>query len=181
MKKKKNSESWKTVRTVLADRSKAELLKLVADLYASSSDNKNFIHARCAVGTIGIDEYKKLISESIYPDIYNNKPIKLSVGKRAISDYFKATKDELGKLELMTHYLESGNQFTVDFGDIDERFYSSLESMFKNIISLLKKQPVEVVEKYLVRLREVVSSSENIGWGYHDSIGDLLAEYENYA
>jgi len=179
MKKKTKGGSWRTAKTVLADKSKAELLKLISDLYASSSDNKNFIHAKCGVGSSGIEEYKKIISDSVCPDVYNNKTIKLSVGKKAITDYFKATKNENGKLELMVHYLESGNQFTLDFGDIDERFYLSLESMFSNILSLLEKQNDKTQLNILTRLREVVSSSQNIGWGYHDSIGDLLAGYEN--
>ena len=79
----------------------------------------------------------------------------------------------------MVHYLESGNQFTLDFGDIDERFYLSLESMFSNILSLLEKQNDKTQLNILTRLREVVSSSQNISWGYHDSIGDMLAGYEN--
>ena len=178
MKKNTKNGSWRSTRTVLADKSKTELLKLISDLYASSSDNRNFIHARCSVGSGGLDEYKKIISDSVYPDVYNNERIKLSVGKKAITDYFKATKDEIGKLELMLHYLEAGNNFTLDFGDIDERFYSSLESMFSNILSLLKKQNANTQRNILTRLREVVSSSQNIGWGYHDSIGDLLAEFE---
>ena len=79
----------------------------------------------------------------------------------------------------MVHYLESGNQFTVDIGDIDERFYSSLESMFGNILSLLEKQNESTQRNVLTRLREVVSSSQNIGWGYHDALDDMLADYEN--
>lgn len=68
---------------------------------------------------------------------------------------------------------------TLNYGDIGEGFYSSLESMFANILTSMKKQESSEQEKYLDRLREVVSSSKNIGWGYHDCIGDLLARYEN--
>lgn len=138
--KKSTGGNWQSAKAVLAEKSKTELLKLISDLYASSSDNKFFIHANCGIGSGGIDEYKKIISDSASPDIFSNKPINISVGKKAITDYFKATKDELGKLELMVHYVESGNKFTVEFGDMDERFYLSLESMFSNILSLLEKQ-----------------------------------------
>jgi hypothetical protein len=110
--------------------------------------------------------------------VYKNKPIRLSIGKKAISDYFKASNDELGQLELMVHYLETGNQFTVDFGDIDEKFYSSLESMFERILSILRKQSTDVQEIYFSRLEDVVASAKIIGWGYYDYISDIFGEYE---
>jgi hypothetical protein len=110
--------------------------------------------------------------------VFSNKPVSLSAGKKAISDYFKASKDKTGQLELMVHYLESGNRFTVDLGDIDEKFYSSLESMFERIIAVLRTQPNDVQQRYYSRLENVVSSARNIGWGYYDYISDLLGEFE---
>lgn len=126
-----------------------------------------------------MEDYKKIISTSVHPDLSNREKFKLSVGKKAIADYFRASKDELGKLELQMHYLEQGNECTLNYGDIDERFYSSLESMFASILASLKKQRSSEHEKYLARLRVVVSSSRKMGWGYHDCIRSLLAEYEN--
>jgi hypothetical protein len=174
----KKKPTWKDVKVVLVEKEKAELLKLIADLYSSSADNKSFIHSRYSVGGETLEPYRSIISESLYPDVYKNKPIRLSIGKKAISDYFKATKDKAGQLELMVHYLETGNQFTVDFGDIDEQFYSSLESMFERTLTELRKQSTDVQEKYVSRLEEVVSLARNIGWGYFDYISDIFGEYE---
>jgi hypothetical protein len=169
--------SWKDVKAVLSEKDKAELLKLIADLYSSSSENKAFIQSRYSLGGKSLEPYRTIISESLYPDVYKNRPISLSVGKKAIADYFKATKDKAGQLELMVHYLECGNQFTVDFGDIDEQFYSSLESMFNRVLTALGAQPNNVQEQYLARLESVVSSAKNIGWGYYDYISDIFEEF----
>ena len=169
--------TWKDVKTVLAEKEKPELLRLISDLYSSRVDNKSFIHTRYSIGGKSLEPYKSIISESLYPDVYTDKPIRLSIGKRAISDYLKATKDRIGQLELMVHYLESGNQFTVDFGDIDEQFYSSLESMFDRIIAALRKQPSNIQEQYFSRLEDVVVSARSISWGYHDYICDVFGEY----
>lgn len=170
--------TWKDVRPILAEKEKSELLKLIADLYSSSAENRSFIHSRYSVGGQPLEPYRRLISESLYPDVYKNKPIRLSIGKKAISDYFRATNDKAGQLELMVHYLETGNRFTVEFGNVDEQFYSSLESMFERILAALRKQSTEVQEKYFSRLEDVVSSAKNIGWGYYDYISDILNEYE---
>ena len=170
--------TWKDVKSILLKKEKSELLKLIRDLYSYRDDNKAFMHSRYSIGRQTLEPYRNIISESLYPDVYTNKPIRLSRGKKAISDYFKATKDKAGQLELMVHYLETGNKFTVDFGDIDEQFYSSLESMFERILSALKEQPTEVQEKYYSRLEDVVISARNMGWGYYDYIRALFDEYE---
>ena len=85
----KKKPTWKDVKVVLVEKEKAELLKLIADLYSSSADNKSFIHSRYSVGGETLEPYRSIISVSLYPDVYKNKPIRLSIGKKAISDYFK--------------------------------------------------------------------------------------------
>jgi hypothetical protein len=170
--------SWKDLKSVLMKKEKSELLTLISDVYSLSTENRSFLHSRYSIGEQTLEPYRKVISESLYPDVYKDRPIRLSVGRKAISDYFKATKDHLGQLELMVHYLETGNKFTVDFGDIDEKFYSSLESMFERITSSLRNQSKDVQAKYHPRLEKVVVSSQNIGWGYHDYISDIFGEYE---
>jgi hypothetical protein len=171
--------TWKDVKSILVDKDKLELLKLVADLYSSSTDNKSFINSRYLIGGKTLEPYKSIITKSLSPDVYSGKPIRLSTGKKAISDYFKATKDKSGQLELMVHYLETGNQFTVECGDIDENFYSRLESMFEKILSLLKSQPSDVQKNYHSRLEYIISSSKNIGWGYYDYISEIFTEYQS--
>lgn len=173
-----NKPTWKDAKSKLIEKDKSELLKLVSALYSLSSENRSFIHTKYHIGEQTQEPYRSIISESLYPDVYKNKPVRLSAGRKAISDYFKATNDSMGKLELMVHYLEMGNQFTVDFGDIDEKFYSSLESMFERIVSSLKEQPPDIQDKYHPRLEKVVSSATNIGWGYYDYISDIIDEYE---
>jgi len=170
--------TWKDVKSTLVEKEKSELLRLIADLYSYSTENKSFIHSRFSIGGQALEPYRSKISESLYPDVYKNKPIMLSKGKKAISDYYKATRDKAGQLELMVHYLETGNNFTVEFGDIDEKFYSSLESMLERILAALRKQSSDVQEKYFTRLEDVVSSARNIGWGYYDYISDIFGEYE---
>jgi hypothetical protein len=169
--------TWKDVKAVLSEKDKAELLKLIADLYSSSSENRSFIQSRYSVGGESLEPYRSIISESLYPDVYKDRPIRLSVGKKAIADYFKATKDKAGQLELMVHYLECGNEFTVEFGDMDERFYASLESMFDRILKALRTEPTDVQAPYITRLESVVSSARNIGWGYYDYISDIFEEF----
>ena len=65
----------------------------------------------------------------------------------------------------MFHYVEMGNQFTLDLGDIDEQFYSSLESMFDRILSTIGKQPKNIQIRCLPRLENIIDSVQDMGWG----------------
>jgi len=172
-------QTWTTTKALLSKKSNTELLKLIYDLYALSPANKSFVDARFCAGPVDLKPYKAIISDAVYPDIQRDKQInfKFNEGKKAISDYFKATNDALGKLELMTYYLEMGNQFTVDYGDISASFYSSLESMFKRILSELTKHPENIQYEYLERLESVVDAAGDVGWGYHDTISELYEEF----
>ncbi len=46
----KNKLTWKDVKAILADKPKAEFLKLIGDLYALSDENKIFVHSRYSIG-----------------------------------------------------------------------------------------------------------------------------------
>jgi hypothetical protein len=251
-------------------------MKLVGDLYRLSKDNRVFIESWFLAGEDPLEHYKGIIADALYPDVFKNKPIRLSVGKKAISDYRTATNDEAGTLELsecrylvkdfgtslspkstrlrdslycpgrpasvplrhtiassvqapqhshngltacrmslqifsaatgntplrhyenppgptptgdyqpslrspwlaaMVHYLEQGNEFTAEYGDIDEQFYASLETMLDRILEALVGQTNDIQDQYVPRLEQVVLRASGIGWGYHDYISDRLEEF----
>jgi hypothetical protein len=74
----------------------------------------------------------------------------------------------------MTFFVECGNRYTVEFGDIDEVFYSSLILMYRRVIDKVLSLPEESRADFRERLQEIMESSGNIGWGYHDA---LCADY----
>lgn len=164
------------MRAVLAAQGSPQLLELVRDLYRLSQENRDFLNARFLVSENRLERYRKAIDDAIYPNVYQNKPVRISVAKKVISQYSKATGDQAGALELMVYFVERGNQFTVDFGDIDEGFYSSLESMVGRVLATLKSSAPEMIDRYVPRLVAIRDSASGIGWGYHDYLCDALAE-----
>ncbi len=78
----------------------------------------------------------------------------------------------------MLHYQEQGNQFTVDYGDIDEQFHAGLESMFAGILSALDKESANTQERFVPRLAVVVDAARHMGWGYHDCISVMLDDFQ---
>lgn len=169
-KRKTNRPSWSDVKAKLSKLDRKQLTGLVADLYRFSRENQDFLHARYGVGEDPLGPYKETIGECMYPDIYTDKPIRISEAKRAISSYSQAVGDTAGEAELMTFFVECGNSFTVNFGDIDEAFYDALILMYQRAIEKVLLLPEDQKPQFRDRLEEIVTSSSGIGWGYHDTL-----------
>jgi hypothetical protein len=154
----------------------AELVDLVRDLHDLSQENRDFLNTRYLTSGDRLGPYKETIGESLYPDVYKNKPIKISAAKTALSRYTKATKDEAGTLELMVYFVERGTQCTADLGIDDESFYSAMESMFGRVLKTLRRSDPEAREHFLPRLTAIRDTARNIGWGYYDFLCDALEQ-----
>jgi len=176
MKKPVRAASWQDVKAILAQQSPQELLQLIRDVYALRPEVKDFIHARLLRAQANVAPYKHTIHQSLYPDVIHGEDIALARGRKAISDYKKATKDPMGTLDLMTYYVECGTQLTVDYGDIDAGFYESLESMFTQVVKMLQKSDQDTIDRFLPRLEGIVRQAHGIGWGYYDVIAETLKE-----
>ena len=72
----------------------------------------------------------------------------------------------------MVYFVECGNSFTLDLGDIDEAFYDAMNSMYKRAIDKVLSLPAKQQREFKRRLKEIMTSSSGIGWGYHDTLAD---------
>ncbi|MFC1835341.1 hypothetical protein ACFL2Q_11495 [Thermodesulfobacteriota bacterium] len=169
-KKKHASPAWSEVKSAVVGLDKKQLVELVRDLYRLSKQNQSFLAARFSLGEDPLAPYKKTIRDCMYPDVLKDKPVQIARAKRAISDYSKAVGDPIGEAELMMLFVECGNNFTVEFGDIDEDFYNALNLMYRRTIEKVLSLPDEQHSDFKERLREIMESSSGIGWGYHDEL-----------
>ncbi|ETZ04473.1 hypothetical protein [Holospora undulata] len=110
---KKNTNQWLDIRKTLPKCSERDLLVLIADLYALSKQNKDFLEARFIKNEEVLARYKSIIKKYIAPSEpwKNNQQISLKDAKKAISDYKKATNDKIGLIDLMVCYVEIWDRF----------------------------------------------------------------------
>ncbi len=178
-----NKPSWKDLKPVLEEFSSKQLLELVQDLYRFSNENRAFFHARFLSEQAeedGLASYKTRIRKAVCPKEPWKHYQKLSDGRKAISEFKKAKGALRDTLALMLYYVECGNDFTLEFGDIDEPFYNSMESMFSSIIKMLIKHKdgvlaAEFMPKLEAEWRRV---DGQMGWGYPDALGGWLSELQ---
>jgi hypothetical protein len=175
-KTKMRNPSWSDVKKSIALVDRSELIQLIAGLYRLSKGNRDFLHARFSIGEDPIGPYTRIIEEGMFPDVFKNKPVQISTAKKAINEYSRAVGDASGEAELMTYFVECGNQFTVEYGDIDEGFYDALLRMYARAINKVLSLPDEEHKEYRERLRRVMVTSDRIGWGYHDGLCEQYYE-----
>ncbi|TWJ18927.1 hypothetical protein [Geobacter argillaceus] len=168
--------SWSDVKSAIADFERSVLIGLISDLYAYSTPNKNFLHARFSLGSDSLKPYKKIIEDALFPDVMSNDDVEIATAKKAISDYGKAVGDPKGMLELMVHFVECGASFSLDVGYDDEHFFASLERMYEKAVKLLLTLDEAIIDDYYDRFEDLVISTQDIGWGFHDTLGDIFYE-----
>jgi hypothetical protein len=76
-------------------------------------------------------------------------------------------------------YVENGTGFTREYGDIDERFYNSLESALDELASLLRGQARKMYPSLSDRLSKVALVAGGIGWGYGDHVFEVVEDLKD--
>jgi len=155
--KKAKKPMWSDVKHTIAGFYRPGLMGIIGDLYRLSRANRDFLHARFSIGANPQKPYKKVIKESLYPDVMSNKPIRISPAKKAISDYAKAVGDVNGVAELMVYFVECGNQCTLDYGDIDGPFYDALISMYDRALDRVLELPEQARQTFRERLYRIMT------------------------
>jgi len=163
----------KETRNKLKDLSKEILIELIIGLYQKNKSVKEQLDFRFDPNEKELlKSYKAKVLEAFYPkrgDMFH-----LKIGKKAISD-FKNLKPSLeSQIDLMIYYVECGVQLTREYGDIDENFYSSLEGVYSKAMKLIDNN--ELHEKFKDRSFKIVDRTKNIGWGFHDFLGDIYGQ-----
>ncbi|MBD2865225.1 DUF6155 family protein [Paenibacillus oceani] len=158
-----------------------QLIDLVKACYGASKDMEKFLAVRIlgdeAVQSL-FQEYRKKVEQEFFPERGHGK-LRLQEAKHAISEFEKLTGSVQYSLELKLIYVENGVDFTLSYGDIDERFYYSMVSVYADIIAQVNEdETAELFDEFEERLEAVVSKTEGIGWGFHDRLVELYAEVQ---
>jgi len=151
-----------------------ELTQLIVELYKMNTDAEQLLSIKF-LGDEASEalflKSKKQISDEFFPDRGDGK-LRLKEAKKSISNFKKMTNDLNRTVDLMLYYVEIGTEFTNTYGDIDERFYTSMESMFEKVVNeCIKNEDLYVLFKD--RMYTVVEDTDGIGWGYHDTLSYL--------
>jgi len=153
---------------------KNKLVELIADLYKKNKSVKEFFAFYINPNENELyKKYRDKVYEAFYPK--RGFGLKLKDGKQAISE-FKKLGGSLNLLaDLMLCYVETGVEFTNDYGDIDENYYLSIERMYIQALSLMSKE--DLLDKFAERVKKAMIDASNIGWGFSDSMAEIYCQF----
>jgi hypothetical protein len=162
------------------------MIAQIKDLYAISAENRRFLESPLTQGQdqvqVALADYKHEIIYCFFGErgISDDLP-RLRDARRLIRDYRKATKDTVGTLDLMLHYVETGTEFTNTYGDTNEPFYTSLESVLNDFCESIFKlfNPEQSYRQFNTRLVALRKAAYGIGWGYGDAVQEILDDLKS--
>jgi hypothetical protein len=169
--------SWPRIRKTLESMDGSELLSIVKSLYDLNATNKAFL-ARQFDEDASSDALAEPVRREIEKAFFKERgfpSFKTGAARKKLREYIKMVSLREG-IDMMLYYVEKGIQGTNAYGDIDEAFYNSVESVFEQALKAILK--THNPEMYLPRLRALVTATRNIGWGFHDNLSDWLEEFE---
>lgn len=114
-----------------------------------------------------LEAYKKRVRHEFFPTRGFGK-CRLPIARKAVSEYKRINSNISNLIDLMLYYVENGVRFTLEYGDINEAFYNSMESMFDDVLELIAKNRLH--EQFRSRCQKILYDTNDLGWGFPDNL-----------
>ncbi len=168
--------SIQKLKVILSQKTEKELVTEIAGLYKRFSVVKDYYDAQISSESLTdvLKKYKSIILNEFLPK-HGFGDAKLSVARKVVMDYKKLIGISESLVDLAIYYVEVGVLFTNQFGDIDEAFYNSMESMYLQALKWMKELGLQA--HFQQRAKAICNDTYGIGWGFHDG---LCETYSNF-
>jgi hypothetical protein len=165
------------LKQYLANMTREELIEEIQQLNSRFRRVKEYYQARLEPHKTedALVAYKERVKREFFTRTGNPGPLRLGMGRKAVQEFAKVQANITHQIDLELFYVEQGVKFTNSFGDIDEPFYMSIESMFERALKNIKKHNLE--NMFVDRAEKIVRDTSGIGWGFADSIEYLYSQY----
>lgn len=174
---------WFDLKKTLQEADKKELIDIIQNLYRLSEENRRYLLAGCQEPKVEpgvLEAYREVIKNEFFPK-EGLGALRYYLAERAINDYSTAAGDLEGVTELMLFYVESGVDFTNEYGDIDDEFYDRVGEMLEKFCTLLKAPEGKALyPRFKKRLFEIRKKTKGIGWGFGDDVNSLVTDVEDF-
>jgi len=166
----------KDLKQYLDTRSMEQLVAEISDMFSKIDSVRDYYQSKLNLGYSAevSEKYKSSIKNEFFPSRGFGRA-RLSVARKAVSDYKKVSASKFGLADVMLYYVEMGVQFTNAYGDIDEAFYNSMESMYERAVKYIAQH--EMRGQFEDRCRRIVTDTSGIGWGFHDGLESIYEDH----
>ncbi|NDJ75052.1 MAG: hypothetical protein GYB65_02235 [Chloroflexi bacterium] len=168
--------SVRDLQVYLKQRTHEELAKDIVTLFRRFDAVKDYYQLQLDETSVKAitDRYKAVIRQEFFPERGFGKA-RLSVARRAITDCMKLVTSQHDIADLVLYYVEMGVEFTGAYGDIDEPFYNSMESMYERAAKFISQHNMQ--NQFAARCWKILRDTSGMGWGFHDRLSAIYDEY----
>ncbi len=161
----------------LKQKTKNELVEEITYLFKTFDNVKEYYQMSLnSDDSAVLKKYKRIVEDEFIPATPLSLPqLRISVARKAISDYRKVAKSKFGIADIMLTYVEAGVHCTNEFGDIDEPFYNSMESMYARALKYMVKE--DLFHDFEPRIKAILRDTRHCGWGFYDGLSEIYEEY----
>lgn len=152
--------------------SQVELVKIITDLFKTNK----VVEVRLNLMIIGdeygselLEKYKRQLYKIFNPTNIDRSGFSLGMAKMVLSDFFDICGDSKWYGDLALFFAECATDFTMSYGDIDEKFYDALGDAYHKAV-IMASENEELYRLWKDRLEYIYHEFSGFGWGMDDYI-----------
>ena len=152
---------------------KSKIIDLISDMYKKHKPIKEYLDFYVNPDEGGlIEAYHDKILDSFYP---TRGQINIKKAKDAISTFKKLDVGKDSYADLLLFYVETGINFTNDFGELDSGFYIGLCKFYIESLTIFSQE--RQLENIKDRAHKVMANTINMTWGLHENLTETFNDF----
>lgn len=164
------------LKKYLLSLTKEQITDIVLELYDARKEAKDYLEFYLAPDcNAELEKCKKAIQNEFFPTRgFSDKP-SFAKCRKVISDFQKLKPEPTFVADLMLFYIEQGCEYTLEFGDMWEQFYTTLEGNFDKAMRLIFLNGL--LTNYTNASKNVLTAYLIAVGGFYDTLQDIYSEY----
>lgn len=156
----------------LAAISQEELINIILDLFKTNKHVEtrlNLMFLSEEYGDALLDKYKNQLYKIFNPSNIVRTGFSLERAQTVLADFADMCGDSRWYGDLALYFAECATDFTMSYGDMNEKFYDALEDAYGDAVAAARKDE-ELYKLWKDRLEYVYHEFSGFGWGMDEII-----------
>lgn len=163
------------LKKLLQTMDKGEIISLILEMYEAKKEIRSYLDYYVNPNEPEQFRKAKRIIENEYFPAKGLPKERLSVAKKAISDFSSLKSSPELEAELLIFLVECGCRFTNEYGDMSEAFYTGMENNLRRALQFMKKHGL--LERFRPNVERCVRWASPCGYGFADEVRSLFSDY----
>lgn len=151
---------------------KEELVTIISDLYKTNKTAEarlNLLFLGEEYGNALLEKYKKQLYKIFNPSNIVRTGFSLEKAQQILFDFADMCGDGRWYGDLALYFAECATDFTMSYGDINEKFYDALGDAYRDAVTIARRDE-EMYKLWKDRLEYIYHEFSGFGWGMDDFI-----------